>query len=240
MLRQLAMTAALTACFATTTIHAQEEPAAPKVKIFEHQVGVQANELIRQVFNFNNNSNALNNPYLLTYSLNWKKPGVGIRLGVGPDFRSFKDDDGVVQQDNNINVMNLRFGLEKTFVLSDRWSAGVGVDAIYFNDVSYTKTFTRSFDSTATDISSSTSTKGGGAMGWLRYHITPRVLIGTETSFYYSTGDFKQQVSITRKTGNTSPIGGPSKFETKITKTDNKVEFGKFNLPMVFYLVVKF
>lgn len=240
MLRQFAMMAATAACLVTTTIHAQEEPAAPKRKIFEHQVGVQANELVRQVFNFNNSSNALNNPYLLTYSLNWKKPGVGIRLGVGPDFRSFKDDDGVVQQENNINVMNVRFGFEKTFVLSDKWSAGIGVDAIYFNDVSYTKTFTRTFDSTSTDISSSTSAKGGGAMGWLRYHITPSILIGTETSFYYSKGDFKQEISITRKTSNGNPIGGPSKFETKITKTDNEVEFGKFNLPMVFYLIVKF
>lgn len=238
MLKRCTIAAALTACIAVTAT-AQEEPAIPKGKLFEHQVGVQANELIRQVFNFNNNSNTLNNPYLLTYSLNWKKPGVGIRLGIGPDFRSFKDDDGIVQQENNINVMNLRFGFEKTFELSERWSAGAGVDAVYANDLSYTKTLTRSFDSTSTDIASSTSTLGYGAMGWLRYHITPRILIGTETSFYYRKGDFKQDISITTKTSG-GIIGQPSKFETKETKIDNKVAYGTFNLPMVFYLIVKF
>ncbi|HYD20210.1 MAG TPA: hypothetical protein VEB40_01945, partial [Flavipsychrobacter sp.] len=120
MLRQSSMMAAVAACLFATTTFAQEgsdsqTPMAyiePAPKTFEHQVGVQANELIRQVFNFNNNgSSALNNPYLFTYSLNWKKPGIGIRLGVGPDFRSFKEDNGVVQQENNINVLNARFGI---------------------------------------------------------------------------------------------------------------------------------
>lgn len=238
MLKKIALTAAIVACV-TAIATAQDEPAAPKQKIFEHQVGVQANELIRQVFNFNNNNNTLNNPYLLTYSLNWKKPGIGIRLGIGPDFRSFKEDDGIVQQENNINVMNLRFGLEKTFVLSSRWSAGAGVDYVFSNDVSYTKTFTRSFDSTSTDIASATTTKGYGAMAWLRYHITPHILVGTETSFYYRTGDFKQDISITTRTSG-GPIGQPAVFETKITKIDNEVEFGTFNLPMVLYLIVRF
>lgn len=239
MLTRFAMMAAIVACFAATNANAQDEPATPKQKIFEHQVGVQANELIRQVFNFNSNNNTLNNPYLLTYSLNWKRPGIGIRLGVGPDFRSFKDDDGIVQQENNINVLNLRFGIEKTFVLSDRWTAGAGVDGVYSGDVSYTKTFTRSFDSTSTDMASSTITKGYGAMAWLRYHITPRILIGTETSFYYRKGDFKQDISITTKTQG-GIIGQPAVFETKKTKIDNEVQFGTFNLPMVLYLIVKF
>lgn len=238
MLKRYTVTAALTACIAITAT-AQEDPVSPKSKIFEHQVGVQANELVRQVFNFNNNNNTLNNPYLLTYSLNWKKPGIGIRLGVGPDFRSFKDDDGIVQQENNINVMNLRLGLEKTFVLSDKWSAGAGVDYVLANDVSYTKTFTRTFDSTSTDIASNTATKGYGAVAWLRYHITPHILIGTEASFYYRKGDFRQDISITTKTQG-GIIGQPSVFETKITKIDNEVEFGTFNLPMVLYLIVKF
>lgn len=238
MLKKITLTAAIAASFASVAT-AQDEPAAAKSKIFEHQVGVQANELIRQVFNFNNNNNTLNNPYLLTYSLNWQKPGVGIRLGVGPDFRSFKDDDGIVQQENNTNVMNLRVGIEKTFVFSEKWSAGAGLDGVYANDVSYTKTFTRSFDSSSTDIASSTATKGYGAMAWLRYHITPHILMGTEASFYYRKGDLKQEISITTKTSG-GIVGQPSVFETKTTKIDNKVEFGTFNLPMVLYLIVSF
>lgn len=216
---------------------AQEEMSEPKTKLFDHRIGVQVNELVRQVFNFSNTSSAINNPYLLMYSLNFSKSGWGIRMGVGPRFSSFKDDDGITQEENDINAIDARIGLEKAFKLSDRWSAGAGADFVYGNDVSYSKTFVRSFDSTSTDVVSTTNYSGYGGMAWIRYHITPKVHIGTEASFYYRTGDYKQEVSITRKT---NTFNGQSIFKTTVTDVDNKLKEAKFNLPMVFYLVVMF
>lgn len=217
-------------------VSAQDATIEPKTKLFDHKIGVQMNELVRQVFNFNNSSSQTDNPYLLIYSLNFAKSGWGIRLGAGPRFISFNDDDGVTQEDVDISAYDLRLGVEKAFRLSPRWSVGVGADCIYGNDISYSKTTVRSFDSSKTDISSRTNYLGYGAMGWLRYHITPHIQIGTETSFYYKNGDFKQKITITRSQN----FGGPPTAQTKITELDNKIKEGKVNLPMVFYLIVNF
>lgn len=222
---------------ATTAIAQDTEVSAPKTKIFDHRIGVQANELIRQVFNFNNSSgNTINNPYLLTYSLTLAKPGVGIRLGIGPDYNTFNDDDGITKVENNINKLNARIGLEKVFILSDKWSTGVGADFIYSNDVSYSKTLVRTFDSTLTDIATQEKSTGYGAMAWLRYHISPRIHIGTETSFYYRAGNVKQKIEITQ---NINTFPGTTVQTTK-DEVDNKLKEGIFRLPMVFYLVVMF
>lgn len=238
MTKQIIVFVAAILCTFQSTTFAQDEPdAAPKSKIFEHQIGVQVNELVRQVFNFNNTNSNINNPYLLIYSLSLAKSGWGIRLGVGPDFKTFKDDDGITQRDNNVNKLNLRFGLQKSFKLSDKWSAGAGVDGVYFSDVSYSKTFVRAFDSTYTDLSTQTTTKGYGGMAWLRYKIAPRVLIGTEASFYYRSGDNKQTIEVRSRTGN--GFGQPQ-FVTTTSKLDNKLKEAQFNLPMVFYLIVSF
>jgi hypothetical protein len=68
-------------------------------------------------------------------------------------------------------------------------------------------------------------------MAWLRYHITSKILLGTETSFYYLTGEQKQTITIT------DPFGGGSSFPTT---TSNKVSQGNISAPVVFYLTVKF
>lgn len=227
-------------CLGISNVFAQDEVKdnKPSRKLFDHRIGVQANELVRQVFNFNNSAgSSINNPYLLTYSITWAKPGIGLRFGVGPQFNSFSNDDGIVQTENNINRMSLRAGIQKVFTLSDRWTAGAGGDAVYFNDRSYTKTFTRSFDSTKTDIATEVKTFGYGGMAWLRYHITPRIHIGTEASFYYSTGDNKQRIIIETRDNNTFP---GSRRKTTVSELKDKRKEGVFHLPMVIYLVVKF
>ncbi len=224
--------------FAGSTTYAQEEVSIiPREKVLTHQIGVQMNELIRQVFNFNNNGTNVNNPYLLIYHVTHKKTGLGLRLGVGPEIRKFKDDDGITETDNDIYHMNLRIGLEKTFQLTPRWSAGAGADFIYSDEQLSTYSKVRTFDSVETNITSRLNTIGTGGMAWLRYHITPNVLIGTETSFYYTTGDFKQDIAITRIVQ--QGPGGP-KETTSNSNVDNKQTEGTFSLPVAFYLIVRF
>lgn len=228
-------------CLLSPFCHAQQEAIIPlpKEKFLDHRIGVQANELIRQVFNFNNSTNnTLNNPYLLTYSITHAKTGLGLRLGVGAEFNSFKADDGITKSENDINKVNARAGIEKVFKLSGKWSAGAGADVVYYNNTSYTKTSVRTIDSSKTDLATSESTLGYGAMAWLRYHITPRIHIGTETSFYYRKGDVSQTLTISRRDftgGSTTP-----KIVTTTDKLDNTVKEGIFRVPMVFYLVVMF
>ena len=218
------------------TSFAQQAATSNKDRKMSHQVGVQMNELIKQVFNFGSTAPAITNPYLLTYSINSKKSGWGLRLGLGYNYQSFTNDDGITNKETQINDINARLGIERAFNLSSKWSAGAGLDGVISENNDYTKSTVRSFDTTSTSTKSHVTKYGGGAMCWLRYHITDKVLVGTEASFYYKMGKEKQDVEITKR-DNTQPS---KPYKTTSTSTDNKNSEGLFSLPVVFYLIVKF
>lgn len=202
-------------------------------KRIQHHVGVQINELVRQVFNFSNNTNTNNNPYLLVYSINSVKKGWGGRVGIGYTYRSFTDDDGINRKETNINSVQLRLGIEKAFQLSGKWSTGIGIDGLYNSDQNDTRSTTKAFDTTLTVTTTKINSLGGGLMGWLRYAITDKVVIGTETSFYYLAGNQKQNITITSKT-----FG--QQVTTTSSKVDNDVVEGIFRMPVAIYLFVRF
>lgn len=209
----------------------------PRQKRLEHQVGVQMNELIRQVFNFNSGTQATPaNPYLLTYTVTHRKTGVGLRLGGGYSQRSFADDDGVNARDGDITNMNIRAGLEKSFQLSDKWTTGVGADFVFADDNNNTKNLLKSADTTTTIVNSRINSMGGGAMAWLRYSINRNILIGTEASFYYRMGRKEQTIEVTKRDFST-----PSRpWVTNYTRLENNESEGAFSMPVVFYLIVRF
>jgi opacity protein-like surface antigen len=210
--------------------------AVTKEKKVDHFVGLQMNGLIRQVFNFNGGSQAVENPYLITYNINSHKSGWGLRTGLGYNYKSGANNDGITETKFKINTLNARLGIEKAFRLSDKWSAGVGLDGLANSDDDNTTNIVRSFDTTTTVTKSVISSYGGGAMGWLRYNITEKILIGTEASFYYTTGTQSQTIILTRRVRN-----GPSFFETTTeTKSKPTISEAVLNLPLVFYLTVKF
>jgi hypothetical protein len=62
-----------------------------KPKKFDHYIGLQANELLRQLVSLSDNNTEINNPYLLTYTLLASKHQVGIQLGFGFDVNESKD-----------------------------------------------------------------------------------------------------------------------------------------------------
>ena len=199
-------------------------------------VGVQLNGLIRQVFNFNNSTSSTNvNPYLLTYNINSRKSGWGLRLGVGYTYNSNSTDDGITATTTKTNDLQLRLGIEKAFKLSDKWSAGAGIDGVYNSNNDNTSNMVRSSgDTSTTAIKTVGSSYGGGAMAWLRYNITERVLIGTEASFYYTTGKQKNTIDQTD-----NPLGGGGITTTETTSNPTSSQ-GTFSSPIVFYLTVKF
>lgn len=211
-------------------------PDVVRAKMFEHQVGVQMNQLIRQVFNFNNTAANNSNPFLLTYTLTHINSGIGLRLGAGYDQRSFVDDDGVSSRDGKITDMNLRAGLEKSFNLGSGFTAGAGLDFVMAQSTDDTKSLIRSVDTTKIVTKSSVNNIGGGAMAWLRYSISKKVLVGTETSFYYRTGRIKQDVTVAKK-DLTTPAQPWVETTTSLNNTQSE---GIFSVPVVFYLIVKF
>lgn len=239
MKKKLKLAAAILLCSYGTT-YAQDDMTSTTERSgfkLNHTVGVQMNELVRQVFNFNDVSAQNQNPFLFIYSVNHNPTGWGLRLGVGPYFKTFQDDDGIVETESDISRFDARIGVEKAFQLSPKWSAGAGADFVYHRNQTITKTFTKTFDSTETDLKTNINTTGYGVMGWLRYHISPNVLIGTETSFYYRSGDHKQTLAITTKqTG----FPGPTIRKTQISQIDNTVKEGIFYVPTALYIMVRF
>jgi hypothetical protein len=210
-----------------------EDTSAKKEKKIDHYVGVQLNGLIRQVFNFGTPP-AVNNPYLLIYHANLRKSGWGLRAGAGYEYNSSFTNNGVNEVTTNINDMRFRLGVEKAFDLSKKWSAGAGLDGTFNNDDDKTTSVTKGFDTTTTVTKTKMMGYGGGAMGWLRYHITDRVQIGTEASFYYTTGKQNNMIAITKRDGFTKAI------TTTETTSKPTLSRGTFSAPVVFYLIVKF
>src|SRR5688572_29092120 len=78
-----------------------------------HYVGLQANQLIRQIFNFSNAPQGINNPYLLTYAVNSNKTGVGFTAGFGYTFSETNDGDQFIDRITTNNDLFFRFGIEK-------------------------------------------------------------------------------------------------------------------------------
>ncbi len=209
-------------------------------KKYNHYLGVQVNGLIRQVINFNNNASTdAVNPYLLVYSMNSVKSGWGVRVGLGYKYLSATSNDGVTKKESNNNSIQARLGIEKRFQLTDKWSAGVGLDGVINSDYNNTTATIHSFDTTITTTISKLPSMGGGAMGWLRYRINEHILVGTETSFYYLSGTEDNLIRVTQRVRENVPP-----FESTITTTETKSKpkfsEGKFTLPVVFYLTIRF
>ncbi len=215
----------------TSTAQTADLAPTPKEKKYEHVVGVQLNSLIRQVFNFNGTPATDANPYLITYNMNSIKSGWGFRFGGGFVSNNSSNSDGITSRTTKINDLHLRLGVEKAFKLTYRWTTGVGLDLVLNNNDDHTTSITHSFDSVTVNTSDVISSYGGGAMAWLRYSFTKNIAIGTEASMYYITGNEKQSVET---------IFSHSQNQQPAVKTDNKLSQGNFNVPVVFYLSVKF
>lgn len=236
MVKTFAVAILLIGC-AGNTYAQQEVVETPKVKKIDHVVGAQINGLIRQVFNFNNTTTAVGNPYLLTYNINFRKSGWGARVGVGYNYSSSANNDGITDRISKINDKQVRLGGEKAFSLSKKWSAGVGLDVLFNDNNDHTKSTVTSFDTVVTDTKSKVTSYGAGPMSWLRYHISDKIMIGTEASFYYLTGDQDQTITVTRRE---FTVGPGSTIVTKQTRSKPEISQGVISLPVVFYLAVKF
>jgi len=220
----------------TTFVLAQSDSSTHQQKT-EQYVGVQANELIRQIFNFSNTNNTITNPYLLTYALYFKKLDFGIRTGLGYTYNSNTTNDGVTKTTSNLNDLSFRIGVERIFKLSRRFTSGVGIDGIIGINDDKTTTAVHSFDTTTTVTTSKSNTYGGGAMAWLRYNINKKISIGSEVNFYYTTATPEQTISVTTRNNNLP--GRP--IVTTTTTSDGDVQSdAHITIPAVIYLVVRF
>jgi opacity protein-like surface antigen len=197
-----------------------------------HLIGLQANALFKQIFNFGNANNPVNNPYLLTYSFINKKTKLGFDAGVGYTLNSIFENDGNTKKENNINDLYFRLGMLKLIPLNRKFSASVQIH--FLLDLLNSKTTTESdFGSQISKVNSNSSSMryGLGPCLGLRYKVSNRVFVGTEASYYFRMGKVKSKVT------NTTSFGGQI-LQSTVVETDNDLIQFMFNVPTAIYLSI--
>ncbi len=160
-----------------------------KTKKTDHYIGVQANYLVREFFNFGGSNSVNLNPFGFVYHLNSIKSGIGFRVGLGPSIYSTKNIDGLATINSKGYNLNGRLGFDKRFHLNTRWEAGVGLDAVVVLKKDESRNDQINNQGIISETRAFSTSYCGGPMGYLRYKLRPNILLGTETSFYILSTD---------------------------------------------------
>lgn len=218
----------------------------PKEKVvFEHYAGVQANQLLKQIINLNNNTSTINNPYLLTYSLFNSKCNWGIQTGFGVDYSKSRDEESPVGRQSTVENYFYKAGVGYHFKIGKGFEGIAGVN--YVGDYQSNRTFantvtqlnSQSVDSTFSNSRSEIKTSGAAAEFRLLYRISDRIYLGTETSYTYKSSHDKSNtilesyfISQSDPDQNTVTLSASNSFLS--TKTVS------FSLPVALFLFIKF
>jgi hypothetical protein len=210
-----------------------QDSAACYQKKWNHVLGVQANQLIRQVFNFSNNNPSINNPYLLTYTAYHTRSNWGVDAGLGYTFNNIFDNDGNTKKETYINDLFFRIGVQKQIPLTRKFTSQFSFHILY--DLLNNKTISAqefNFQKTVISSKSNIARFGGGPAMNLRYKINSRVFIGTELNYYFKHGNTKTDVTTTNDFQ-----GQPSQITT--SKSDNNATTILLNVPTAIFLQIK-
>lgn len=223
----------------TMSVRAQDETA-PERKS-SHYVGLQANQLIRQIFNFSATSSVVNNPYLLTYAVNSNRGGGGFTMGFGYAFAETNDGDQFVERTTTTNDLFFRIGIEKKSMLAKKVILSIGGDIVLDRQKSETETK----EKTQSQINFANAQKHNGAgfgprLG-LNYMLTDKIIIGTEANYYFKSIKVKQtQTNVFFETVFDPITGQPRQVRrTEENSTEEKNKRFQFNSPAVIFLIMK-
>jgi hypothetical protein len=222
---------------------ASAQPDSVGVKKVNHFVSVQVNELIKQIFNLSGNNNTvIDNPYLLRYSVSFAKNKWAAHTGIGFRFNSIDAEEA--NNETTLTEVFYRVGMMRKSMLGKKVEIGYGLDYAgqNLNDVTTSSTVIEDFstvDSTYSKFTNKTSAFGGGVHLELSFYITPRLLIGTETNYYFMKSVEKENATVTETT--------KRRFDDVILQADisnenDKVETKEFaiTVPVAIFLAVKF
>lgn len=218
--------------FFTLHANAQDSNCCHQKKM-THVVGVQANQLIRQIFNFSNNNPTINNPYLLTYSALHIKSKWGFDVGLGYTYNNIFDNDGNTKKESNINELYARIGVQKLIPLTRKFSSQFSFHILcelLDNKTSSVQEF--NFQKTTINTNNNAFRYGVGPALSLRYKINNRVFVGTETNYYFKTGNTKSNVTTL-----TEFQGQSAQYQS--TKTDNTMTTFLLNAPTAIFLQIR-
>jgi len=207
-------------------------------------VGVQANQLLKQLINLNASSAPINNPYLLTYGIYATEINWGFELGMGYNYFNTKDNLSPTDQETKFNQTFFRLGVAKKFDIGKRWEAGIALDYIGSNEDN--RTFSHSVtqfggqkDSTSSVSASTEKSNGGGLRLNIRYGLSKYIFLGTEMTFYYSKAKNKSNVTITEVFTNIN-FPDDNFSNTSYSSTDVEQKSLGITLPVAIFLIIKF
>lgn len=188
-----------------------------------HYLGLQGNELLRQLLNLGN-AELPDNPYFLNYSY-VSESGKGLNVGFALSSDDFTQQNGFNSVKTEIDNFSFRIGYMKRERLSKRFFYSTGVDLLIDNFVNVTTT-DDNFGSNSISTEAKTSGWGLGPRLTLDYQITNRLAVGTEANYYFK--------SLTEK------------FETVFENSpsnnlseESEVKRFKFAAPSVLWITIK-
>ncbi len=238
----LRCTLACVLCLSGTLLFGQQTDTIPQDKKFDHFIGVQVNPLFRQIISFGN-SDPVNNPYLLKYTIRHNNSGLTFNLGGGIDFTSTENEDGLKTNDESFAF---RGGVGYQQRVSKRFEVGIGLDFIYERANRETSSvqvtdFGMQTDSTISKVRNASKGIGGGLQVNLNYYLSDRFLIGTECTLYYTKLEdrFNTEVDnfVISNSGSTTIPDSRGLFVLNEEDTGNSFTF---LLPVAIYLSFKF
>jgi hypothetical protein len=216
-------------------------------KKIDHYISFQVNQLIRQVFNFSNNSTGVNVPYLLNYSMVSAKSKIGFNVGLGYTFDQFKNDDPANERKTDIDNLFFRAGFEKKSTLGRSWLLGFGFDLLVNKQKSETTSTikTNNGNGSGKIVTTTTGSQNGGGFGpraTLSYYITSRILIGTEANFYFNRAKSKDELVTATTQLEFDPATNSERMvtHTERTKSDDKSKHIGLSIPTVIWMTVRF
>jgi hypothetical protein len=185
-------------------------------------VGLQANQLLRQLFDFGGNNGFSGNPYTLTHSFNNKQTGSGLAFGLGYFTSHVEDkDQGNDRKTDNSNI-NFRVGYDKKARVGKRWLAGWGFDLLFIRSKSVTGVTQGTFISETKNM---TNGWGLGPRGTLLFNINEKIFFGTEANWYFQSAKTKSEIKFSGSS--------PQKSEEKNSNFTLQV-------PTAIFLTIKF
>lgn len=170
-------------------------------KLLHHKIGFQANQLIKQVVNLNNNSVAIDNPYLLTYDVCYGATNWGLSGGFGMSYEHFEDKESASPRNSKISNYSFRIGPSYSTRLGKKL---VGIFALhYVGNFQQDKTLSSSvldlgfrIDSTISTTNSKTIVRGAGFNFNVSYAFSNRISMGTEVSYIFKQSSITEHSMI--------------------------------------------
>ena len=197
-----------------------------------HYIGIEGNRLVRQLFNMSGNNDVFNNPYVLQYSMNKRTTGRGFNVGFSYDNNTLSGNSTAgTPVDTKLRTVFFRMGFDRKWAWGKRWTGVFGFDFLLSGSLDRTTTNNTTFGTVTTETHSN-----GGGLGprfGLMYHISEKIFLGTEASFYFQSFNEFENASFIGP----NPGPGPGPFISNPNQTRTTFSLTP---PVGLYLIIKF